>query len=273
MGQDECPEDQIRYPIDVVEEDEFDPSDDHISIIGTSGRKITKMGGFGGLKLKKLCLRSHLIHSMEGLDCQPSLDFLELYDNQISVLSQLTTLTNLTTLDISFNVIRSMAPVSSCPLLRELYIANNKITKIEGLEGMKEMRILDIGANRLRSMEGLRGLTKLESLWMGKNKITSIVGLEGLENVRKLDVQSNRLTEVGGLRGMTEKLEELYLASNGITDEGISGTQDGLGLEFKNLSVVDLSKNKVRAEEERRLERSDSWCYLDAVLDAVLSTA
>ena len=112
-----CPEDIIRLPIDVVDEDAFDPTDDNISIIGTSGHKITKMGGLTGLKLSKLCLRSHLIHEMEGMETLVDLTFLELYDNQISVL-QLSSLANLTTLDISFNVIRDMSPVSNCPKLR-----------------------------------------------------------------------------------------------------------------------------------------------------------
>ena len=59
-------------------------------------------------------------------------------------------MTNLTTLDISFNVIRDMAPVACLTNLTELYIANNKITQIKGLEGMGRLKTLDLGANRLR---------------------------------------------------------------------------------------------------------------------------
>jgi Leucine-rich repeat (LRR) protein len=105
-------------PIEVVDEDVFDPNDDDISIIGTSGHKITKIGGLDGLKLAKLCLRSHLIHEMEGMETLTDLTFLELYDNQIGALSQLNFMTNLTTLDMSFNVIRDMSPVANCPKLR-----------------------------------------------------------------------------------------------------------------------------------------------------------
>jgi hypothetical protein len=44
-------------------------------------------------------------------------------------------------------------------------------------------------------------------------------------------------------------LARRYLASNGIDDEGLSGPEDGIGagskLEFPNLTVLDLSKNKI----------------------------
>ena len=43
--------------------------DDHLAIIGTSGHKVTKIGGLEDLKLRVVCLRSHLIEAMEGLGC------------------------------------------------------------------------------------------------------------------------------------------------------------------------------------------------------------
>ena len=65
MSQLDCPDHHVlRLPIDVVEETAFDPEDEHLSIIGTSGQKVTKMGGLEGLNLTHLCLRSHLIEEM-----------------------------------------------------------------------------------------------------------------------------------------------------------------------------------------------------------------
>jgi hypothetical protein len=43
----------------------------------------------------------------------------------------------------------------------------------------------------------------------------------------------------------SHQLEELYLASNGIDDAGLSEPATGVGLEFKSLSVIDFSKNKI----------------------------
>ncbi|GMI01012.1 hypothetical protein TrST_g5462 [Triparma strigata] len=235
----------IRLPIDVVPEDAFDPDDDHLAIIGTSGKKVTKIGGLEGLKLRIICLRSHLIEKMEGLEGHSeTLEQLELYDNQINPLEQLEHMPKLTNLDISFNAIRSMAPVANCKLLTELYIANNKLTSIEGLEELTLLKTLDVGANRLRSMKGIGNLVNIEHLWMGKNKITEITDLQNLKKVRRLDIQSNRLTKIENLENQVDCLEELYLASNGFDDEGLQ-PDSGITLPFKNLNVLDLSKNKI----------------------------
>jgi len=60
----------------------------------------------------------------------------------------------------------------------------------------------------------------LSELCIGKNKIEQIDGLANLHKLRKLDVQSNRLTSIENLNGLEDTLEELYLAHNGIDDEG-----------------------------------------------------
>jgi protein phosphatase 1 regulatory subunit 7 len=101
---------------------------------------------------------------------------------------------------------------------------------------------IDLGANKIRVIEGLDGLVNLEELWLGKNKIEEITGLEKLTKLRRLDVQSNRLTSVTGLSAQVDTLEELYLAHNGITDEGAS-QPTGLGLHFKQLTTLDLGRN------------------------------
>lgn len=41
-------------------------------------------------------------------------------------------LPNLTTLDMSYNVIRDMEPVKLCSKLQTLYLASNKVTHIKG---------------------------------------------------------------------------------------------------------------------------------------------
>ncbi len=92
----------------------------------------------------------------------------------------------------------------------------------------------------------LSSLINLEELWLGKNKIEKIEGLSNLKKLRRLDVQSNRLTSINGLIGQIDSLEELYLAHNGIDDEGAM-EEDGLQLQFENLTTLDLSKNRLKS--------------------------
>lgn len=124
----------IRYPSDVME---FSKDDTYLEIIGTAGQKITHMGKDLMKQISPdithLIFRSHLIHKMEGIRGLNKLELLELYDNQVEYLEELEgdgdsngegegkgTGFNLTTLDMSYNVIRSMEPVQFCPNLVEL---------------------------------------------------------------------------------------------------------------------------------------------------------
>ena len=125
-------------------------------------------------------------------------------------------------------------------------LANNKLKSMAGLKGLCHLKTIDLGANRIRVMDvdELSGLVNLEELWLGKNKIEKIQGLEALTKLRRLDIQSNRLRAVENLTSQRDVLEELYLAHNGIGDEGASHPT-GLAQEFPQLSVLDLSRNEL----------------------------
>jgi hypothetical protein len=111
-----------RLPHDVID---ISVEEEEIVVVGTAGQKITVMGDDFSSKcnpqLKQLVLRSHQIKKMQGLDLFTSLELLELYDNMIDELSCLEgPSATLTTLDMSYNVIREMAPVAMCTNLTEL---------------------------------------------------------------------------------------------------------------------------------------------------------
>lgn len=129
-------------------------------------------------------------------------------------------------------------------------LANNKLKSLAGLKGLHNLRRLDLGANRIRIMDAdeLSGLVNLEELWLGKNKIEKIEGLEHLTKLRRLDVQSNRLTSVENLETQKDTLEELYLAHNAIDNDGASKST-GLALNFPNLTVLDLNRNRMTSTD------------------------
>lgn len=130
MGQQDGPEapmNVIRYPSEVTD---ISKEETEIMIVGTAGKKITRIGPQfykeASPDLTQLVLRSHLIKDMEGLEGFTKLELLELYDNMVDELKNLNdgeggapgmTLTNL---DMSYNVIREMKPVEFCPNLQEL---------------------------------------------------------------------------------------------------------------------------------------------------------
>lgn len=71
---------------------------------------------------QELTLQSCLIGKMEGLEGLTSLTRLTLYDNQILSLVAPPSLSGLTYLDMSYNLIKSTAALAGCPLLEEVIV-------------------------------------------------------------------------------------------------------------------------------------------------------
>lgn len=67
-----------------------------------------------------MTLQSCLISKMEGLEGLTSLTRLVLYDNQILTLNVPPSLSGLTYLDMSYNLVKSTAALAGCPLLDEV---------------------------------------------------------------------------------------------------------------------------------------------------------
>jgi protein phosphatase 1 regulatory subunit 7 len=99
----------------------------------------------------------------------------------------------------------------------------------------------------------------LQNTWL---IIFFLLYIDKLTKLRRLDVQSNRLTKVENLTAQQETLEELYLAHNGIDDEGAS-QESGLALNFPQLNVLDLSRNQVT--------NTKSFAHLEALEELWLS--
>ncbi|KAI5474175.1 protein phosphatase 1 regulatory subunit 7 [Pseudohyphozyma bogoriensis] len=173
------------------------------------------------------------------------LEELDLYDNRIKSVKGLEGLDSITSLDLSFNLIRTIEQLDdpspdspyAYPKLDHLYLIQNKLSKMEGVAHRTSLVYLEFGGNRIRTIENLPISANLRSLYLGKNKITKIQNLEGLTGLRTLSIQSNRLTKIEGLATLTE-LEELYLSHNGLTTlEGLSGNS--------KLTTLDIGHNKI----------------------------
>jgi Leucine-rich repeat (LRR) protein len=99
---------------------------------------------------QSLCLRSHLIKSMRGVEAVPTITQLEVHDNSIRALQSLEGLTRLTVLDASYNRIKKIECLDSCRSLVSVYLASNRIETIEGLDACPSLTQLDLGDNKIR---------------------------------------------------------------------------------------------------------------------------
>ncbi|KAL0935196.1 protein phosphatase pp1 regulatory subunit [Colletotrichum truncatum] len=189
-------------------------------------------------KVVRLCLRQNSIQEIDGLSALAStLEDLDFYDNLISHIRGLEDLTNLTSLDLSFNKIKHIKRVNHLTKLKEIFLVANKISTIENLEGLDNLTSLELGSNRIRVLQNLDSLKKLEELWVAKNKITELTGLGGLSNLKILSIQSNRIRDLAPLN-QVPSLEELYISHNALTS--LAGIEQN-----EKLRVLDISNNAV----------------------------
>ncbi|KAK4053503.1 anaphase-promoting complex subunit Cut9 [Microbotryomycetes sp. JL201] len=225
------------------------------------------------------------------------LEELDLYDNSLKSVRGLENLPSLTSLDLSFNLLRSILPFDddspesahAYPKLDHLYLIQNKLTRIEGVRHRTSLTYLEFGGNRIRAIENLPISANLQSLFLGKNKITKLEGLDGLTGLRTLSVQSepssigkgespvdrlsagNRLTKIEGLDTLAN-LEELYLSHNGLTR--IEGLRNNT-----KLTTLDVGNNKIEQVDVEELsaltELEEFWANDNkiAVLPVLSETA
>ncbi|CAG1981000.1 unnamed protein product, partial [Fusarium graminearum] len=181
--------------------DDEDPETDEIMCSHSRIASISSLRLERFKQVSRICLRQNSIEQIDGLSAlAETLEDLDLYDNLISHTRGLEDLTNLTSLDLSFNKIKHVKHINHLTKLKELYLVANKISKIEGLEGLDKLTSLELGSNRIREIKNLDSLKAIEELWLAKNKITELTGLGGMPNLRLLSIQSNRISDLSPLK-------------------------------------------------------------------------
>lgn len=215
-------------------------------------------------QLQVLCLRQNLIESISEVDVLPkeTMEELDFYDNKITHISKyVNNLTNLKSLDLSFNMIKHIKNIDKLVNLENIYFVQNKIKKIENLSTLKSLRNLELGGNNIHELEveSFKGLENLEEIWLGKNFIPKLVNLSPLKSLKILSIQSNKLTKIEGLEELTN-LEELYLSHNFI--KKIEGLDKNL-----KLNTLDITSNKVeKVENLSHLENlTDFWASFNKI--------
>ena len=81
--------------------------------------------------------------------------YLDISDNQISNLSALANLTNLSTLDAGNNYVTDLAPLSTLVALTDLELYGNSVTDVTPLAGMTNLCILNLFRNNIGSISAL----------------------------------------------------------------------------------------------------------------------
>ncbi len=180
------------------------------------------------LNLTRLDARNRGIKNLTGLEHAQHLKELNLSweyinargfvnSNNISNLSPLANLTQLTLLYLSKNSISNISTLSKMTQLVYLDISDNTISDISALSQMTQLDWLDLSNNTISDISALSQMTQLDWLDLSNNTISNLLPLTELTHLRKLDLEDNDISDISALAKMTQ-LTNLHLSDNSISD-------------------------------------------------------
>ena len=182
-------------------------------------------------------INSNEISNLSSLSGLTNLTRLRLDYNLISDVSALSGMTNLETLDLRSNTILDISALSGMTNLTWLWLKNNVISDVSALSGMTNLEVLVLRSNTILDISSLSGLTNLTWLRLDYNLISDVSALSGMTNLTRLWLDDNLISDVSALSGMTN-LETLDLRSNTILDiSALSG--------MTNLETLLLGTNTI----------------------------
>jgi len=115
------------------------------------------------------------IQSIEGLEYFASLNFLSLWQNQISDIAALQNLTQLTSLGLSENQISDITPLWNLTQLTDLNLDDNLISDITPLQNLTQLIWLDLGYNQIEDILPLvnnSGMDDGDEVWLNDNPLS-----------------------------------------------------------------------------------------------------
>ena len=166
--------------------------------------------------LTNLDASSKAIHSLSGLEHFTVLQRLKLIHNQITDITPLAQLKNLTVLDLWANQITDITPLAQLKNLTSLNLGKNQVADISSLAQL-DLVWLSLLGNQLVDISPLAQLKNLTVLDLSSNQIADITPLAQLENLTKLYLLRNQLVDISPLAQL-KNLNTLWLTSNRIED-------------------------------------------------------
>lgn len=167
--------------------------------------------------LRELYLIRNKVSRARGLRLA-ALQLLELGDNRLREIDNLSGVPALTSLWLGRNKIGSLNGLDAVPNLQQLGLQSNRLTTLGvGLAPVVGLRELYVSHNGLTSLEGIGHLTQLHTLDVGSNRIERISDLEALVNLREFWVNNNRLSCFDNLATLAVScphLATIYLEGN-----------------------------------------------------------
>lgn len=182
------------------------------------------------------------IWTLEDLKLMPNLEELTINNLQLSSLSDLSSLKELRSLNLSgcrFPA-SELAILASMPKLEKLILADCALSTLADLENVTTLTYLDISNNTIRNLEPIANMVNMQELYMQHNALTSLDSLTLMYNLEKLNISFNSVTSLVPL-GVCMRLSWLDASNNQISSvNGITALPllTSLSLNYNRLAEV-----------------------------------
>lgn len=183
------------------------------------------------------------VESFEDLSQLPYLTKLTIHDQKIDSLSYMSSLAQLSTLDLSgcqFPA-EELSVLANLPGLVELNLSDCGLSTIAGLAGAQSLNVLDLSSNTVRNLEVIAAMSDLNTLLLGHNAVTDLSSLSGLSELTQLDVSYNSVSSLASLASCI-KLDTLNASNNQISSlEGVGSLTLLTSLDMNHNALEDVS--------------------------------
>ncbi len=145
------------------------------------------------------------------------LEYLNLYNNNLSDISAITGLIKLKRLYLKGNKLSKLPLIKNLQTLEKLNLSNNQLVDISALQDLENLTELNLSFNQLSDISALKHLQKLVALDISSNQIDdhNTNSLRNITGLKRLDISFNQITEITDIQHLTQ-LNRLFLRDNPI---------------------------------------------------------
>jgi len=184
--------------------------------------------------LISLNLSQNTISDITQISGMNNLSYLSLSNNMIADFTPLSALTSLKTLDISKNLAADISALSSLTHLNELLADSNQITDFSPLRPLSSLTRLDLSDNQIAALPDMATFAALSELDLSGNIVANLMPLAVCSSLDSLDISRNAVYDLAPLSNLG--LTRLIAADNQILSVVPAAS-------MRQLRVLDVSRN------------------------------
>lgn len=158
------------------------------------------------------------ISDLRGLGTFDRIVSLDLSNNKIHDVSELSNLPDLVTLNLSKNYINSdLSELGAKSKLETLNIdsdGNYRLSGISAIGSFKRLTSLSLVNQKISDVTPLKGLNLLKDLNLSQNKIVDISPLSSMASLEKLNLENNQIKDILPVTGLPKLLSDGLKADN-----------------------------------------------------------